>query len=151
MEQCLPRAMSLVSVLSCPRCLARVRISSRLDHFRASQWGPVPSVSALLFLSTQLPELVSLSQDPVVFSLSSEHLCGSLLPVKFLSSALETLLSLASATYSVSDHNRLQPTLDLGLRPLAHSVPSARKALPPSYLMDSYLVHLDLAQRSPPL
>lgn len=66
-------------------------------------------VSALLSLSTQLPELASYSQNPVVFSLSSEAIHGSLLLIKFLSSVLKTFLKLASSACSDSDPTRLQP------------------------------------------
>lgn len=67
-------------------------------------------------------------------------------PEKFLRSALEALLGLASSACSVSDHIRLQPhetwAPASGLRTLAHAVPSARKPTPPSpamsYLVDSY-------------
>lgn len=60
MEECLPRVVSLVSVLSSrPHCLAQGHISSQLDPFRASQGRSVPSVSALLFLSMQPPQMAS--------------------------------------------------------------------------------------------
>lgn len=91
---------------SCPCCLARAPLISQLDHFRAPSGAPV---SALLSLSTQLPELASYSQNPAVFSLSSEAIHGSLLLIKFLRSALETFLNLASSACADSDPTRLQP------------------------------------------
>lgn len=69
MKQCLPRVVSVSVLSSCPCCLARAPTISQLYHSRASKRCSLPSVLALPFLCTQLPELASYSRDPSVLTL----------------------------------------------------------------------------------
>lgn len=63
--------------------------------------------------STQLPELASQSQTQIVFSLSSEALRGSLLPLDFLSSALDPPQPGFPCLFCLRSH-RTPATVDLG-------------------------------------